>query len=55
MSFDDDPMVKFMRLDGFRRTLMWTKLDKLGLINLQPLRDQIVEKMELIKEAMDKK
>lgn len=50
MSFDDDNLVKFMRLDEFRRTLMWVKLDKLDLIHLQPLRDEIVDKMEQIKK-----
>jgi hypothetical protein len=49
MSFDDDPMVRFIRLDQFRRDLMWVKLDKLGLKNLQPLRDEIVDEMNAIK------
>jgi hypothetical protein len=54
MSFDDDPMVKFLMLDQFRRDLMWVKLDKLGLKNLQPLRDEIVDKMEQMKEEIKK-
>jgi hypothetical protein len=54
MTFDDDPIVKFMRLDGFRRDLMWVKLDKLGLTHLQPLRDEIVEKMDALRDKMKK-
>jgi hypothetical protein len=33
---------------------MWVKLDTLGLKNLQPLRDEIVEKMNEIKERAKK-
>jgi hypothetical protein len=46
MSLDDDPMMKFIRLDHFRRDLKYVKLDTLGLKNLQPLRDEIDEKIE---------
>jgi hypothetical protein len=53
MSFDDDPMVQFIRLDQFRRNLMWVKLDTLGLKNLQPLRDEITEKMNEIKQRIE--
>lgn len=48
MSFDDDPMMKYLRLDELRRELMYVKLDTLGLQNLEPLRNEIeVRKAEL--------
>ena len=50
MSLDDDPIMKFIRLDHFRRSLMYVKLDTLGLRNLQPLRDEIDEKIDQMKK-----
>jgi hypothetical protein len=44
MSFDDNPMTQFIYLMHLRSDLMYVKWDKLGLKNLQPLRDEIEER-----------
>ena len=47
-----DKMMEFIRLDDLKRRLMYVGWDKHNLQYIQPLRDEIAAKLEVVKAEM---